>query len=270
MSTKYIVDPSDNLPAMEVGEWSPFKHELLAHYIDAARGARRKFPDRAFVDVFCGPGRICVRGTNEFKDGGAMAACRIAAVKDVAFTSVHISDMESSSVSHCSSRLTAMKVPVSELTGSAESCAPQVARKLNPYGLHLVYVDPFNMEDMPFSVFEPFLSLKHVDFLVNFSTNDLQRNLDTELSKQSSYLDKFAPGWRTHVSTQSKATMRGRFFEYWSGLFEKHGFRKPPHMPEMKNSKNAPLYRLVLFSRHDLAERLWNDISGAHDAPELF
>ena len=51
MKNKPLVDPLDELPVSEVGEWSvDDKHRLLREYVDATRGARVRYQHCAYVD----------------------------------------------------------------------------------------------------------------------------------------------------------------------------------------------------------------------------
>jgi three-Cys-motif partner protein len=268
---KTTADKADGLPVMEVGEWANDKHAILARYIDASRGARAKFPKNSFVDVFCGPGRVQPRDSGNVQDGGAVAAYKMALQGGAGFSKMYVSDLSPDFSSACQSRLATLGATVVVDAGTAEMVAPKFARQLDQFqGLHLIYADPCNMESMPFKVFQPFFFLKRVDFIIHFSTNDLQRNIEGELAKESSYLDDFAPGWRAVVRLESPATMRGKFFEYWASLFAKEGFKLASHIPLIVNTNKAPLYRLVMFSRHPLADKLWIATSGANKQPDLF
>ena len=54
----------------------------------------------------------------------------------------------------------------------------QVVNAINPYGLHLVFLDPFNLAQLPFSIIERMLRVQRMDMIIHFSLQDLQRNLD--------------------------------------------------------------------------------------------
>ena len=66
---------ADGLPASEVGAWTEEKHERLRKYIDSSHGARRKYSNRAYLDLYCGPGRSWIRETGAFVDGSPLAVC---------------------------------------------------------------------------------------------------------------------------------------------------------------------------------------------------
>ena len=65
------------------------KHRLLTDYIQASGGARSNYNQRsgaAYIDVFCGPGRLLIRDTkDEYIDGSPVAAFKQGQVSPGAF-----------------------------------------------------------------------------------------------------------------------------------------------------------------------------------------
>lgn len=78
---KLVKDPVDGLVIDEVGAWASEKHERLRKYIDAYRSARAMFlPPKgtggaAYIDLFSGPGRSQIEGTDRFIDGSPLQGC---------------------------------------------------------------------------------------------------------------------------------------------------------------------------------------------------
>lgn len=77
-------DPMPHLPVEHgrngdgVGSWVPdMKHTFLAKYVEGTRRAREKFKQRVYVDLFCGPGRIQVKGEPATRPGGAQVLAPI-------------------------------------------------------------------------------------------------------------------------------------------------------------------------------------------------
>jgi three-Cys-motif partner protein len=105
--------------------------------------------------------------------------------------------------------------------------------------------------------------LPKVDLLVHFSTMDLQRNVDMALDDSKARFDDAAPGWRDYVEHErlSKVGLREAFFDYWLDAVKNLGFTSARHMPLIRGDRNAPLYRLVEFSRHPLANKVWDDVA---------
>jgi hypothetical protein len=60
-----------------VGPWVPEqKHRYVFQYLYATQHAWGNWHSRAFIDPFCGPGRIQVTGKTSTRDGGALVAWR--------------------------------------------------------------------------------------------------------------------------------------------------------------------------------------------------
>jgi len=266
---KVINDPADGLPASEAGEWAKEKHRLLAQYIDASWGARGKFGPSTYMDLYSGPGRQFVEETEEIMDGSPLVAWEACKRHPARFAQVLISDSKPFADA-CEKRLKRIQCPVRVAALNAEEAAIMAAKSADSSGLHLVFADPYNLKDLPWRVFQPLLKLSRVDLIVHFSQADLTRNLDRYFDEDPSPLDDFAPGWRGHVERSGAVQMRGRFFEYWVGLFKTEGFKLADAVPLVVNAKSAPLYRLALFSRHPLAGKLWNSVADKSSQGKLF
>lgn len=258
---------------LEVGEWSIEKHHLLRRYIDASRAARRKWPRRGFIDLFCGPGRTRIKGTNIETDGGAVVAWRQSKLDSVEFTDIIIGDIDDDSLRSCEKRLLPLDAPVNALLGPAEQTVDEAIKLLPARGLHLAYLDPFNMEHLPFTVIQKLATFRNIDIVVHFSVMDLQREIELDFLRDASRFESFAPGWKKHVDVSglTKQGARIAFVQYWLSLVGSLGFRHSKEMPLMTNSKNGPLYRMMFLMRHPLAEKLWDEIArGQKPQQDLF
>jgi three-Cys-motif partner protein len=174
-----------------------------------------------------------------------------------------IGDINPVAVGACKARLEALQAPVRDLEGPADTTVDAVLQFVNPNGLHLAYLDPFSLEDLPFSVIERLAKFRNIDIVVHFSVMDLQRELELDFVRDESRLEVFAPGWRIHVDprTMSKRDARAEFVRHWLSLVNSLGFSCSRERPLMTNSNNGPLYRMMFLMRHPLAEKLWGDIA---------
>jgi three-Cys-motif partner protein len=268
-----LADRSDDFPELViergrtnegVGRWVPeVKHTYLAKYVEGTRRARQKFNQRVFVDPFCGPGRIQVRGEERTRPGGAQIAWLHSLLDDVAFTSCFVGDIDPDRSSACHARLKAMGAPVQSFTGSASSTVDEMIRAIPTSALCLAYLDPYNLQYLSFSVIEQLAKLQYVDFAVHFSTMDLRRNVLMEYNSERARFDEAAPEWRNHIDPN--AFIRGdaddAFFDYWCSLVAGLGFSISHRMPLIRDDGNRPLYHLVFFSRHPLPNRVWGDVA---------
>lgn len=263
-------DPSPHLCVEEgpsgdgVGRWVPdFKHVLLAKLIGGTCKARVKWPHRVFVDPFCGPGRIRVKGQTTTLDGGTVVAWRQSQATPPPFTSMLVGDLAPQRAQACVERLLALGAPATAFDGEAASTVPRMIEAIPKGALVLAYLDPYNLQYLSFEIIRALAGLPKIDIAVHFSTMDLQRNVDMELDDARARFDDAAPGWRTNipVSTLSKTALRLAFFAYWMGLVRGLGFEVSKEMPLARGDRGEPLYRLVFFSRHPLPNRIWGDVA---------
>ena len=264
----------DGLPLDEVGAWTKEKHERLRKYVDISRAVRRKFIQRTgaatYIDLFCGKGRAVIRETGERIDGSPLVAFKSAVKGRVPFSEIYIADETEETCRAASQRIASAGGSATVEVGRAEETAPRIVGRLNPNGLHLILLDPFNLEDLSFSVIEAFRGLRCVDLLIHFSAQDLQRNLDAYALSKDSPLDRVAPGWREVVDLrQSKRATRAAFVAYWASKIEALGLPPAKHAELVSGSKNQRLYWLVFASRHALARQFWDKIRNVSGQGEL-
>ncbi len=184
-----LVRGDDGLPAEEVGSWAKEKHELLCRYINTARSVRAKFigPNKAgatYIDIFAGAGRSKVRRSGEYIDGSCVAAWKMSVAGNAPFSKVYIADASEERLSYATQRLKALGAPVESFIGPAHLTVEIIASRLNPYGLHFAFIDPFNLGAFEFNVMQKLAKLSRIDMLVHISKMDLQRNLGFNIKAQ--------------------------------------------------------------------------------------
>lgn len=246
-----------------VGSWVPnHKHRLLAEYLMATSHAWKKWPSRVFVDPFAGPGRIQVAGENITRDGGSLVAWRKLAEKNAPFTKMLVGDLVEERARACERRLQGLGAPVISYAGPAVQTVKDMVRAVPHGSLTMAFVDPYNLELLAFSIIEELAKLK-VDLAINFSSMDLQRNVELEFDPERARFDDVAPGWRRDPAVQaaSKQNLKIAFFNYWCGLVQGLGFTYSKEMPLITNNMGHGIYRMVFFARHDLPTRIWSDVA---------
>lgn len=245
-----------------VGAWVPQdKHRLLCDYLHASRFAWKKWPSHMFIDPFCGPGRIQVEGESFTRDGGAVMAWR-ALEAEAPFTQMLVGDLDSARASACEKRLKACGANVTSFAGPAIETIHRMVKQVPGNALCMAYIDPYNLENLSFSVLQALASLK-VDLAINFCTMDLQRNAEFEFDPSRARFDETAPGWRDDptVRGSSKQNVKIAFFNYWCQLVKGLGFQHSREMPLVHNDAGHPIYRMVFFAKHDLPTRIWGDVA---------
>ena len=245
---------------MVVGRWVTHeKHRIIKRYVDASWAARQKFTtQRTYVDLFAGTGKVKINHTEQFMDGGPLAAWRIAQQRRGTFSDFFVADANAAYLAACDARLRGLGAPVKSTVGRADLTVDWILPQLSRRGLHLALLDPFNAGHLHFSIIEKLAVMPAIDIVVHLSTGDIQRNIATGLNASYSSLDNFAPGWRDAVSVQSsKLAMRNAFIEHWTRLVGQVGLQVCDTMYPVRNSKSSTMYWLCLLSRHPLASKLW-------------
>ena len=265
----------DGFELDEVGQWAKEKHERLRKYVDISRAVRRKFLRQCghatYIDLFCGSGRAFIRDSNEKIDGSPLVAFKSARDGGEPFSEVHIADLEEKKVAATARRVSEAGGTATTYVGRAENVVQQIVARLNPHGLHFAFLDPYNLDALPFSVIEAFGYLKHVDILIHVSALDLQRNLDAYTKLEDNRLERFAPGWRQHVGlNQSQSRIRAALLSYWASKFETLGLSSADRAEFVSGQeRNQRLYWLVLVSREKLARDFWEKIRSVSGQREL-
>lgn len=263
---------ADGLPATEVGIWTQEKHERLRRYLDAAHGARRRFKNRSYIDLYCGPGRSWIRETGEFIDGSPLVAFDAAGKHGDQFSDLLIADANEQYANAVRKRLQTRGATVHAFHGEAQVVVDRVIASLDPGGLHFGFLDPYSLGALPFEVIRKLASVKRMDLLVHVSAMDLKRDLHNYVRPDGPPdLDHFAPGWRGNVNIgQRQDVVRKEIFEYWRGLIRGLGTSSSDCVEAVENSKGAELYWLVFIARHKLAHKLWEAVANVTTQGRLF
>ncbi len=256
----------DGLLRAIIGPWAREKHSRLARYVDISRAARAKFigankPGATYIDLFCGPGRARIRDSKEVVDGSSLVAWLESRQGGSPFTAVHIADAHTELCEAAEFRLKNADAPVHVEVGVATDTVDRIVRKLHPYALHLAFLDPFNLEALPFEVIRKLAALKRMDLLIHVSLQDLNRNLRRYVRQEESPLDQFAPGWRDSVDVnRSDPMVRAKIWEHWRGLVKQLGMTTTETAERVTGSNNQPLYLIAFAARHVLPLGFWEKI----------
>lgn len=271
-----LVDDNDGLPATVVGEWTKKKHEYLRRYLDISRTTRMKFlngrsKSATFIDLFCGPGRAKIKETGEWIDGSAVAAWKMSCKGGAQFSQIFVADINRNWCAANVVRLKELGAPVYEVSGSAVEAVTQIAGSVNPYGLHLAFIDPYSLGALDFRIIQALSSLRRIDMLIHVSKMDLQRNLRSNISSEASAFDQFAPGWRNNVDTnRPEQEIRRQVVKYWRDKVANLGIWPSTNMKLISGRTNQPLYWLLLAAKHDLPLKFWNLATDIDPQSEMF
>lgn len=260
----------DGLIVEKVGSWAVEKLKLVTDYVYASGGARKKYlrTSAAYIDPFCASGRSLIRDTTNFIDGSPIAAFKRGIESPAPFTSINISDGDEELLTAATKRLRVLKAPVQPITGPADEAIPKIVKGLDPYGLHLALLDPYNLAALSFNLFEELSKLNRIDIIAHVSVSDLQRNAVRYAEADYNQFDRFAPGWREKIGTDmNKSAFRAAIIKYWSDKVTALGLPQAKHWELIRGDHGQRLYWLILLAKHDLAHGLWAKVSSAAKSP---
>jgi three-Cys-motif partner protein len=254
-----LVPGDDDLPAEgDVGPWVKDKHRALREYLRYHAAPRAKFTHRAYIDVFCGPGRAKLRDSGQFVPGSPVIAWNGSVEDKAPFSALYIADSDPVRRTACAERLRRLGAPVIEVEGDAITAAAAIVAQLDPYGLHFAFVDPYSLGELRIELLRTLARVQRMDLMVHLSAMDLFRNFDRNLAGERREFDAFAPGWQQQVAKRlSKDERRRAAIDYWKTLVDAMGLDAQAEMKAVKNSVNRDLYWLLVLSRHPLAEKFW-------------
>ena len=263
----------DGLIVEKIGSWAVKKLELPTDYVFASGGARQGYErtGTALIDPFCASGRSYLRNISKFIDGSPVAAFKRSLESPGRFTSINISDADPELLDAATKRLTRLGAPVRPVPGPASEAMPRIVASLNRQGLHLAFLDPYNLASLSFDLFQELAKLKRIDVIAHVSVSDLRRNADRYADEDYEQFDKFAPGWRDKVSKDmAKQPFRAAIMKYCSERVEAIGLPQAKHKELIRGDRGQGLYWLILLARHKLAHDLWQKVSSAAEQPGLF
>ncbi|MGG1948839.1 three-Cys-motif partner protein TcmP [Trinickia sp. NRRL B-1857] len=156
-----------------------FERRIVAHVLE--KQAQRKHEpviaevqreprQRTYIDLFAGTGRVQVKYTSTFSDGGPLAAWTMAQQRRGTFPHFFVADANPEYWAACDERLRKRGAPVQSVVGRADQTIDWVIPQLDRRGLHLALLDPFNAGNLHFSIIEKLASMPFIDIVVHLST----------------------------------------------------------------------------------------------------
>lgn len=261
----------DGLAAPEVGPWTEEKHRLVSLYSTLfSSGMRRKWATRVYVELYAGAGFGRVKGKSKFILGSPLLATQLKDQFDkYVFCEERLENLEA-----LRSRATRI-APNADITYIHGNCNKRIADIIAaiPRGskessvLSLCFADPFDIS-LEFETIRSLARARLIDFLVLLALGmDASRNYEHYVREDRDKVDRFlgSVSWRERwAKAQWDAVKFTRFLaDEFTASMTALQYIPPPHykMKEVKlQSKNVPLYKLALFSRHERAYKYWDEV----------
>jgi len=260
----------DGLPTPEIGAWGEEKYRHVQLYASLfVKSMRSKWDMLVYLDLFAGSGRSQIRGTGRIVNASPLLILGIPEAYDKYIFCEQ--DMNFAKALEARCRRDSPDRNVKIIPEDANISVGKIIAEMPRHGrtrkvLGFCFLDPFQMQNLSFSTIKV-LSQRFMDFLVLIpSSMDANRNEQNYVQPKNKTLDNFVgnPDWRTFWQEENRA---GKSFEHFvveefGRSMQKLGYIDPGLKEAImirSNDKNLPLYRLALYSKHQLGSKFWKE-----------
>lgn len=262
-STKWVLGP-DGFDAREVGPWVHRKVHHIDRLLDIfATAMRTKWPHRAYVELFAGPGLSRDRVSGDWVVGSARRAIAYP------FTDYLFVDMDPRATAALTARLRADGVDrmpdkwVGVTTRDCNDAVDAIRTRIPKGALSLVFVDPTTWQ-VRFDSIAHLVDGRHTDLLYTFHVGSMRRVGNVPAPELNDFFG--TDRWRTAVRRpyeQRAQALVDLYNEQLAGLgYLPTSFESA--VP-VKNSKGVTMYVLILFSKHALGAKFWREAMAVNE-----
>ena len=257
----------DGLPARVSGAWAEDKLDALSQYNRIVLGAvKDKWGSLCYVDLLAGGGKCVLKDSSREFDGSPLLAIKC---NDPAFTNIILVESDKRLSDALKTRTTASSDRVAIIEGDCNQATviSQIRRQVPKGALSIVFVDNLGL-DVTFSTISRIVAGRAMDLIVTFQVSDLKRNAGLALANETeaSRWDRFfgTDDWRQVIREfEAKRTtapdLGTALADFYGKRLATLGYTVRGQMNRtMANTRGARLYRVMLFSRHLLAKKLFS------------
>lgn len=268
----YLAPEEDGLPTRPSGTWAEQKLDYLARYIDVFEiSMRGKWQIRNFVDLMAGPGKDRIRGSSKVFLGSPL----LALTAKYPFTGYFFVDLDSQNTNALQTRCHASPYNqrVNIYVGDCNKLVNNVVARLKQNernSLNLAFLDPEGFE-LQWITVAKLASVRRMDLIINYPQGGLNRFVrQAYASTGQTAIDLFFGGreWRRYyedwLTKRSKSSLHRLLINHYKGKLKDLGYTQVfagsdavEDEPLMRNTKSAPLYRLLFASKHDRGYEFW-------------
>lgn len=269
ITDEYPSRNDDGLPIEGVHAWAEEKYRLVQQYSALfCKAMKGKWQSLVYIDLFSGPGRSKIDNKRIID-----AIPLLVAAEQPKYDKYIFCDVDKDKCAALQQRLEqqALVKTFEVLNGDANLITRDILSLIPPHNkqhtvLGFCFVDPYRIENLKFTTIQV-LSEKFIDFLVLIPTGmDANRNMAHYFKPGNKKLDEFlgTSNWRTDwPDVEQGNTPREMFIaQQFSKSMQRLGYIDPglENMKLIRSvEKNLPLYRLALYSRHELGKKFWQD-----------
>ena len=261
MALQEVKQGSDGLPVIVQGSWSRDKVHFVGYFADIFNaGMKKRWPARAYVDLFAGSGRCMDSDSREEFDGSPRRVLQCPTPP----THFFFNDIEDEFV-HALRQRQRASFPAADVSYTVDDCNKAVTeiRDRIPTGaLTLAFIDPWSYE-VNFDAIETLTKGGPTDLIVTFHTFAIKRNAKHEIAEVDRFLG--SDTWREeyfssigNVSEPPTYVLIETFRQRLKNRL-RYGFFGEPE--PIRNTMGAPIYYLLFASRDERGLDFWRKAS---------
>ena len=272
-TSPYLQPTADGLQTRESGAWVAQKLDYLRRYIDVFETSmRNKWPTRAYIDLFSGPGKCQDRDTGQIYLGSPL----VALTARYPFTDYYFIDNDQSAMSalkqRCSSSPTHSRLHF--IVADANTIASSLVEGIQSISsLNLAFLDPEGLE-LAWSTVATLASLGRLDLILHYPQMGLTRYMPAAFGlRGNTQVDKFFGDeqWRSIYESHARGEesfLHRQLMDHYKARLASLGYveilrdDEAGLEPAMVNEKGVPLYRLLFASKHPVGVDFWRKITG--------
>ena len=238
---------------------------------------KTKWETRVYIDLFSGAGRAKIIETSNIVKSSPLISLSINDPFDYYIFCEQNSELISALHDRVNRDYSCAKV--SFIEGNSNVIVEKILESLPAFNkerkmLTFCFVDPFKLDNMKFATIMQ-LAERFMDFLILLPTGmDATRNMEsTYVDSKSIILDEYfgTAEWRENYEHYKRQGKSIALFltDFFAEQMQRNGYiYKGADKTVLIRSKekNLPLYRLILFSRHELGYQFWQETKKYSDS----
>ena len=252
---------SDGLPVLVQGPWSQDKLYFVRYFSSLFNGGmKNRWPVRAYVDLFAGPGLCKDRDSGVEFPGSPLITLNCT----TPFTHLYFNDLNREFIDALSTRQKRQQ-PEANVTYLSKDCnraAEDFSCKLPNGALTLGFIDPWNFE-LSFQGLAYLGKRQATDLLVTFHIGSIKRNAHHQLAPVGAFLND--NNWRSRFIEAQTNSSRPPGLElvdiFQSNLASELQYTHFGKPMAIKNSNGVPIFYLLFASKHPRGLDFWEKSS---------
>jgi len=277
---KYLLAEDDGLPIREFGDWAKEKIFYVNKYINTVSKAMWKKGWRKinYIELFSGSGKFKIMNKDEIVLGSPLTALTI----PFPFTDYYFVEKDINCLANLQTRCSETSIPKESIhffKGDANTTVKYIVNEILEIdkektsgkwqSFNLAFLDPDGLE-LRWETVQELARVNKMDLIIHYSQQGIRRNADRAIKTENeTKIDRFFGDkkWRRiYEGCKNDPTGILRpLIDYYKSKLNALGYVKVQDNEEilveplMKNSMNAPLYRLLFASKNPLGLKFWKD-----------